>query len=115
MKELTQTEKAALNICGEFQQLTKIAGINLTNDIRECSKDLSALYQMRRVMKGLRAILPKHEVVDQRTGKVIGDLYDNEYVERVMMATNISINSNIQHTEGHIRFICRSKYILNTH
>ena len=111
--ELTQTEINALNICKVFQKATKEKlGVNLSDDIHENCKDLVILYKMKRVMEDLRTELPKHEVKDERTGKVFGELYDNEYVGNVMLSTNISINAQIQHTEWHIRKISCSKHIL---
>lgn len=111
--KLKSIETTALEICEEFQQLTKnTIGINLTNDIRENSKHLVALYQMKRTMDQLAEILPKHEVINQRTGEIIGELYDNEYIGNVMLSTNISINSGIQHTEWHMRKISCRKLIL---
>lgn len=113
-KELTKIEKEALEICRSFQYLTKnIVGINLTDDIRENSKHLVLLYKMKEAMEDLRNKLPKHEVIDKRTGKVFGELYDNEYVESVMLSTNIRINSGIQHTEWYIRKINCAKLIIN--
>ena len=111
-KTLTSTEKKALEICGKFQKLTKVLGIDLTSNIRENSKDLVILYKMRSIMDELAKILPKHEVIDKRNNKTIGELYDNEYVGNVMLATNIEINSRIRHTEWHIQKISCSKLIL---
>lgn len=109
-KELTKIEKEALEICRKFQHLTKnVVGINLTDDVDENNKHLEALYQMRNIMDQLREILPKHEVIDKKTGKVFGELYDNEYVENVMLSTNIRINFGIQHTEWHIKHIAKIK------
>ena len=111
--KLKSIETTALETCKEFQQLTKnTIGINLTNDIRENSKHLVALYKMKNIMNQLAELLPKHEVIDKRTGKHIGELYDNEYIGNVMLSTNISINSGIQHTEWHMRKISCRKLIL---
>ena len=49
---------------------------------------------------------------DKKTGKVLGELFNNEYVGNVMLATNIEINSRIRHTEWHIQKISCSKLIL---
>ena len=106
--KLKSIETTAIEICNEFQQLTKNnIGKNLTNDIRENSKHLVALYQMRRTMDQLAEISPKHEVIDKSTGKSIGTLYDNRHIGNIMLSTNIRINSGIQHTEWHIRYVCR--------
>ena len=62
-KTLTSSEKKAIEICRSFQYLTKnIVGINLTDDLRENSKHLVLLYQMKRVVDDLRNTLPNHEV-----------------------------------------------------
>lgn len=112
-ENLEEIEIEALEVCKRYQQLTKnVVGINLTNDIRENSKHLVILYRMKRTMETLEKLLPRHEVKDQRTGKVFGKLYDNENVGNVMLSTNISINSAIHHTEWHLRKISCRKLIL---
>ena len=108
---LTQNEAKAVEICRRVQNLTNILGKDLTSDIRENSKDLVKLYALRRAMDGLRELLPKHEVIHDRTGESLGFLYDNDYIEGVMMATNIRVNSAIQHTEWTIGVNCK-KFIL---
>lgn len=110
-KYLTQNEAKAVEICRRVQNLTKILGKNLTSDIRENSKDLVRLYALRRHMDELSELLPKHEVIDNLTGKSLGYLYDNDYIEGVMMSTNIGVNSAIQHTEWTIGMNCK-KFIL---
>lgn len=109
--DLTQTEIQAVEICQRVQNLTNILGKNLTSDIRENSKELVRLYALKRGMDELRELLPKHEVIDNRTGKSLGYLYDNDFIEGVMMATNIGVNSAIQHTEWTIGMNCK-KFIL---
>ena len=108
---LTQNEAKAVEICRRVQNLTNILGKDLTSDIRENSKDLVKLYALRRYMGELRELLPKHEVIHDRTGESLGFLYDNDYIEGVMMATNIRVNSAIQHTEWTIGVNCK-KFIL---
>ena len=108
---LTQNEAKAVEICRIVQNLTNTLGKNLTSDIRENSKDLVKLYALRRCMDELRELLPKHEVIDNNTGKSLGFLYDNDFIEGVMMATNIGVNSAIQHTEWTIGVNCK-KFIL---
>ena len=109
---LTKTEQEAVEICAKVQKLCKILGINLTTDIRQNCEDLVALYKLRRVMNYLSEILPRHEVIDRNTGKFIGYLYDNEYIEGVMLSTNIGVEAQIQHTENHLRKISIKKYLL---
>lgn len=111
-ENLTNVEIEALRICKVFQMATKKLGVNLSDDISENCKELVILYEMKSVMDDLSSRLPKHEVKDNRTGKVFGALYDNEYVGNVMLSTNISINSRIQHAEWYIQKINCSKLIL---
>lgn len=110
--DLKPIEEQAILTCSVIQRNCKTLGVNLTDDIRENARHLVRLYECRRVMEELHEILPKHEVIDSNTGKSIGTLYDNIRIERVMLATNIDVESAIQHTEWHIGVICRSKYLL---
>jgi len=109
---LTQNEQIGVEICAEVQKLCKTLGKNLSNDISENAQHLVKLYKLRRCMDKLSELLPRHAVIDDRTGKLLGYLYDNDYMEGVMMSTNIKVNSAIQHTEGHIRKISIKKYLL---
>lgn len=110
-QNLTQIEIKAVEICRRVQNLTNILGKDLTSDIRQNSKDLVRLYALKRHMAHLAELLPKHEVIDNRTGKSLGYLYDNDYIGGLMMATNIGVNSAIQHTEWTIGVNCK-KFIL---
>lgn len=110
-ENLTAVETAAVAKCAELQKLCKTYGKNLTSDIRENSKHLVGLYQMQRIMEVIREVLPQHDVIDKKTGKNLGSLYDNEYVEAVMMATNITIDAAVRHTEWNIRRLTK-KYLI---
>lgn len=111
-ENLTAVETAAVAKCAELQKLCKVYGKNLTWDIRENSKHLVGLYQMQRIMEVIHEVLPQHNVIDKKTGKNLGSLYDNEYVEGVMMATNINIDAAVQHTENHLRKLSMKKYLI---
>lgn len=109
--DFTKTEKKAIVVCGEIQQMTEVLGKNLTLDIRQNAGDLVRLYKISRILDELRKILPKEEVIDNKTGKSLGFLYTNEYIEGVMLATNIRVGYLIRHTERHLRKISCAKYL----
>ena len=110
--KLNGIELKAVEICQKVQNECDVLGKNLTDDIRENSKHLVRLYSLRRVMDELSESLPKHEVIDNRTGKSLGYLYDNGYIGGVMMSTNIKVNSAIRHTEWYMSKISCKKLIL---
>lgn len=107
---LNPTEQKAVEICARIQKLCEVLGKNLhiKSDIHEDSKHLVQLYELQRVLDSLRDILPKHEVINQDNGESLGYLYDNEYIEGVMLSTNINVNSAIQHVEWHIGVLSRN-------
>lgn len=110
--DLQTIELQAMDICALIQRNCKKLGKNLTNNIQENSIHLIRLYECRRVLDELNEVLPQHDVIDKNTGKNLGALYDNEYVEGVMMATNIGVESAIQHTEWHLQKISCADLIL---
>lgn len=110
MVQLTTIEELTLKHCGEIQKYIK--GLDLSYvGISGASKILVNLYLARRNLDLLRDLNRKIPVIDQSTGKCIGELYDDEQIEGVMMATNIKVNSKIQACEWEIRRITR-KYLI---
>lgn len=110
--DLKPIEEQAILTCSIIQKNCKTLGKNLTEDIRENASHLVKLFECRRALDFLQNVLPQHEVIDNNTGKSLGFLYDNDYIEGVMMATGIQVNSAIQHTEWHMGLICRNKYLI---
>ena len=110
MVQLTTIEELTLKHCGEIQQYTK--GLDLSYaGISGASKMLVNLYGARRDLDLLRDLNRKHPVIDKNTGKYLGELYDDEKIEGVMMATNIKVNSWIEACEGEIRRTTRKHLI----
>lgn len=110
MVELTTIEKLTLKHCGEIQKY--IRGLDLSYaGITGSSKILVKLYGARRDLDLLRDLNRKHPVIDKNTGKYLGELYDDEKIEGVMMATNIKVNYWIDSCENEIRRITRKHLI----
>ena len=110
MVELTTIEDLTLKHCGEIQKY--IRGLDLSYvGINGASKILVKLYGARRDLDLLRDLNRKHPVIDQRTGECVGELYDDEQIEGVMMSTNIKINYWIDSCENEIRRITRKHLI----
>ena len=99
--QLVTIEKMTIDFCSTVQKYCKQLDLSFTT-IQDVSAMLVELTGVKRDLELLRSLNAKHEVIDQRTGKVIGELYDNEKIEGVMMATNISVNSWIDSCEWEI-------------
>lgn len=110
MVELTTIEDLTLKHCSDIQKYIK--GLDLSYaGINGASHILVKLYGARRDLDLLRDLNRKHPVINQNTGECIGELYDDEQIEGVMMATNIKVNFWIESCENEIRRITRKLLI----
>lgn len=110
MTKIITIKELTLQHCGQIQNYIK--GLDLSySGIRGASEMLVNLYGARRDLDLLRELNRKHPVIDQKTGKCIGELYDDEQIEGVMMSTNIKVDFWIESCENEIRRITRNLLI----
>ena len=107
--QLQTIEALTLHHCGNIQKWIETLDLSFKT-IPEVSAILVDLYRLQRELNQLDELNPKHEVVDYN-GKVIGKLHDNEKVEGVLLATNISVNHWVRSCEWHIG-VLTSRFII---
>ena len=110
MAKLTTIENMTIDFCNQLHKCLDTFDLSY-KDIRATSKMLVSLYEVDRDLDLLRELNKTHEVIDQRTGKSLGELYDNETIERVMMSANISVGFWIRACENHIGYLTRKLII----
>lgn len=108
--KLTTIENMTVDFCGAVQKYCKQLDLSFVN-IQDVSKILVQLYRVKRDLETLKKLNKTHEVIDNRTGKVLGELYDDEKIEGVMMATNIKVSFKIEACEGEIRRLTKKLII----
>lgn len=107
---LLTIEELTVKYCNNLEKFTD--GIDLSfKDISATSKILVELYEAERTLGKLHELNKTHEVIDHTTGKVLGDLYDNEKIGDIMLIANINVGFQIDACENFIRLLTRNQLI----
>lgn len=107
MVKLTTIEHMTVEYCKQLYKCIETFDLSY-KDIPATSKMLVSLYQVERELETLRKLNKRHDIIDHKTGKNLGELYDNDTIERVMLSANIKVGFWIRACEGHIGYLTAS-------
>lgn len=107
-KNLTTIENMTIEFCGAVQKYCNNIDLSYTT-IQDDSKILVQLYRVERDLDLLQKLNKTHEVVNN--GKVLGELFDNDFIGGVMLSTRMVVAGNIQACEDDIRYLTKKLII----